>query len=142
MGRSMDIFVTFPGGKRVDAAFGGRVIHTDQSSSLGGENSAPSPFDLFLSSLATCAGLYVLGFCRARGISTESLQLVQTDRSEGGRLIGVDIDIRVPADFPVKYLEAVQRAAEGCRVKKTMSDPPQVRVAVSVLPEPTLDLSS
>src|SRR5690242_6208835 len=55
-----DIEVSFPGGKRVDARVGSFVVHTDQPADQGGEGGAVSPFDLFLASLATCAGIYVL----------------------------------------------------------------------------------
>ena len=57
----MEIEVSFPGGKRVDATFGGFTIRTDQPVSAGGQGSAPEPSALFLASLATCAGIYVVG---------------------------------------------------------------------------------
>ena len=43
--------VSFPGGKRVDAEYGGFTIRTDQPPQGGGEGSAPPPFDLFLASI-------------------------------------------------------------------------------------------
>lgn len=138
----MEIHITFPGGKRVDAAFDHHVVRTDQPRALGGDESAPSPFDLFLSSLGTCAGLYVLGFCQTRQIPTDAIELVQTHRTEGDRLVGVDIDIRLPIDFPAKYRGAIQRAAEGCKVKKTLHSAPEVRVSVSVMQEHGLDISA
>jgi len=49
--------VSFPAGKRADAQFKGFTIQTDQSPRGGGEGSAPEPFDLFLASIATCAGV-------------------------------------------------------------------------------------
>ncbi|MBW2050564.1 MAG: osmotically inducible protein OsmC, partial [Deltaproteobacteria bacterium] len=49
--------VSFPGGKRVDAQIGGFTIKTDQSRDNGGDESAPEPFQLFLASIATCAGI-------------------------------------------------------------------------------------
>ncbi|MDA8242639.1 MAG: osmotically inducible protein OsmC, partial [Elusimicrobia bacterium] len=54
--------ITFPGGKKVNALWHGFEIATDQPKSSGGDNSAPAPFDLFLASLGTCAGIFVLGF--------------------------------------------------------------------------------
>lgn len=123
----MDITITFPGGKRVDAALpDGHVIHTDQSLANGGEGTAPEPFTTFLASIGTCAGIYVLGFCQARGLPTEGIRLVQRQvfDPETHRLSGVGIDIELPASFPEKYLAAVQRAAEHCKVKKAMADPP------------------
>ena len=124
------IQVTFPGGRRVDAAFDGHVVHTDQSPAHGGEGSAPEPFDLFLTSLATCAGIYVLGFCQARAISTEGIRLTQESTFEEGKLREVKLAIDLPASFPEKYVNAVRAAAAGCRVKKVLADPPSITVDV------------
>lgn len=122
--------VEFPGGKRVDAVVGDHVIHTDQSQEHGGQGSAPEPFDLFLGSLATCAGVYVLGFCQARGLSTEGLWLSQESSFAEGKLREVRVAVHVPESFPEKYLGAVRAAAGSCRVKKVLADPPQITVEV------------
>lgn len=133
--------VTFPGGKRVDAEVGEQTIRTDQSRAHGGDGSAAEPFDLFLASLATCAGLYVLIFCQKRDIPTDQLSLVQDHVFEDGRLLGVRLSVVVPSDFPAKYLDAVRAAAASCRVKKTLSDPPDVEVVV-VRAEPVNQVAS
>lgn len=122
----MTIRVHFSGGKRVDAEVGKHVIHTDQSPEHGGEGTAPEPFDLFLSSLATCAGLYVLGFCQARKIPTEGIGLVQHHRFDatGQRLEAIDLEILLPDNFPEKYRTAVVNAAAACKVKKALQASP------------------
>ena len=130
----MDMHVTFPGGLRVDAQFGPHLIRTDQPPQGGGDGSAPTPFSLFLASIGTCAGIYVLGFCRQRGLPTDGIQIVQRvvpDRATG--LVGrVELDIQVPADFPEKYHEALVRAADQCAVKKHLESPPQFAVRTVV----------
>jgi putative redox protein len=125
------INVTFPGGKRVDAAFAGHVLHTDQSPEHGGEGAAPEPYDLFLASLATCAGAYALAFCQARGLSAARLELEQRARFDAAtrRLESVEIEVGLPADFPEKYRIPLLRAIEGCKVKKTLASPPSISVA-------------
>jgi ribosomal protein S12 methylthiotransferase accessory factor len=133
----MDITITFPGGKRVDAALpDGHVIHTDQSPANGGEGTAPEPFATFLASIGTCAGIYVLGFCQARGLPVEGIRLVQRNvfNPETHRLSDVGIDIELPAGFPDKYLAAVQRAAEHCKVKKAIAEPPAFDVRCVIAP--------
>ncbi len=120
--------VSFPGGKRVDASFDGFTLKTDQSRAGGGDASAPEPFSLFLASLATCAGIYVLGFCQARNIPTEGIRLTQESTHEEGRLKKVHIKITLPPSFPEKYVNAVKAAANGCKVKKTLADPPEILV--------------
>ncbi len=122
------IDISFPGGKRVDANLGDHLVHTDQSQQHGGEGTAAEPFDLFLASLATCAGLYVLVFCQARGIPTEQLSLVQEHVFEDGKLRRIQLNVMLPPGFPEKYVDAVRAAASGCRVKKTLADPPELEV--------------
>lgn len=123
----MDMQITFPGGKRVDAQYKGFDIKTDQSAAGGGEGSAPSPFDLFLASLGTCAGIYVLSFCQERNISTDDIHLVmRTERDPQKKMIGrVTIEIILPEEFPKKYLSAVRQAAGLCTVKRLIQDPPE-----------------
>jgi ribosomal protein S12 methylthiotransferase accessory factor len=126
---SSEMVVTFPGGKRVDASFGGFQIRTDQSPLHGGDGSAPEPYATFLASLATCAGIYVLVFCQKRDIPTDGIRLVQRlVPAPGGGIASIDIDVEVPPTFPEKYLKAVATAAGACAVKKTIEHPPEFRV--------------
>lgn len=127
---SKDIEVTFGEGKRVDARVGELVVRTDQPVALGGDGSAPAPFELFLASIATCAGIYVLGFCQARGLPTAGLSLVQkTEYDETTKLPSrIRLELGLPPGFPEKYRSAIVRAAEGCKVKKTLAAAPVFEV--------------
>ena len=125
----MELTVYFPGKKKVDVAMGNFVVHTDQSVPHGGDGTAPEPFALFLASLGACAGVYVLGFCQARGIPTEGVKLEQkAEFDEKGTLAKVSIDVIVPASFPQKYLAAVQAVAEKCAVKRAFETRPPIVV--------------
>jgi len=127
--------VSFPGGKRVDALYDGFTIRTDQSPKGGGEGSAPQPFDLFLASIATCAGIYVKGYCDARGIPTENLGVeMRIERDHEQHRIGkLVLEIKLPEGFPDKHREAIIRAADLCAVKKHILDPPAFEVRASAL---------
>ena len=67
----MNMEIVFPAGKKVNALYRGFTIETDQPENGGGDGSAPSPFDLFLASIGTCVGFYVLSFCHERSIPTD-----------------------------------------------------------------------
>lgn len=118
--------ITFDGNKVVTAHFEGHVVKTDQSIEDGGENSAPSPFELFLASMGTCAGIYVKGFCEQRNISTEGMKIIQDAKFslETGLPTHITIDIQVPEGFPEKYKSAIVHVAGLCKVKQTLSNPP------------------
>jgi putative redox protein len=122
----MQMNITFPGNKKVDAEYNGFRISTDQPLQGGGDGSAPAPFDLFLASLGTCAGIYVLGFCQQRGLPTEGIELTQRmEFDPARRMIGkIQLDIHVPPDFPEKYHDALIKSASLCAVKKHIEEPP------------------
>ena len=125
--------VYFPGGKRVDASFKGFTIKTDQSEKFGGDASEPEPYSLFMASIATCAGIYVLGFCQKRNIPTGDITLEQSwERDKDGKMTTLTIDIKVPPSFPEKYHSALVRSANLCAVKKTMENPPEFVVQTVV----------
>ena len=126
----MEILIDFPGGSRVDAHFGKFTVPTDQPPAA----SSPTPFDLFLASIATCAGIYVLGFCQQRGLSTDGIQIIQrTHHDPTTGMIGtIDIEILVPPTFPEKYRDSLIRSAELCKVKKHLEKPPKFNVTTTV----------
>ncbi len=126
----MEMVIDFPGGARVDAHFGSHTVKTDQPPNGGGEGAAPTPFAVFLSSIGTCAGIYVLGFCQQRGLSVDGIRIVQRAHTDPRtRMIAkVDLEIQVPEDFPEKYHDSLARAAELCAVKKHLEAPPQFDV--------------
>ncbi len=126
----MEMIIDFPGGARVDAHFGPYTVATDQPPQGGGDGSAPTPFALFLSSMGTCAGIYVLGFCRQRGLSTDGIRIVQRMHSNpfSGMVSQVDLEIQVPPDFPEKYRPSLVKSAELCAVKKHFEQPPTFEI--------------
>lgn len=133
----MEMKITFPGGKKVDAEFDGMVVRTDQPVKYGGGGTAPTPYELFLASLGTCAGIFVLGFCRERNVPTEGITLTQSlhykpSLTGGAALDKIAIEISVPGDFPEKYHNALVKVAEQCAVKKTIQNPPEFEIKTVV----------
>jgi putative redox protein len=127
----MEMIIDFPGGSRVDAHFGPFTVATDQPPVA----SAPSPFEVFLSSIGTCAGIYVLGFCNQRGLPTRGIRIVQ--RIDHSRLTGmvetIGLEIQVPPDFPEKYRASLIHSAELCAVKKHLEKPPRFDITIKVV---------
>jgi len=124
----MEMVIGFPGGARVDAHMGDMVITTDQ------DGSAPSPFALFLASLGTCAGIYVVSFLQQRGLPTEEVQIRQHMRMDPVTHMVSDITLHIdlPEGFPKKYQNALIKAAELCAVKKHLENPPVMKVETHI----------
>lgn len=125
--------ITFDGGKVITAHTSSHSIKTDQPLNNGGENSAPSPFDLFLAAIGTCAGIYIKSFCDQRNIPSEKIKIIQSAEydKQTGLPTNISLDIQLPTDFPDKYRDAVISSAELCKVKKTIANPPVFKITTS-----------
>ncbi len=124
--------VVLAGGKRVDVHVAGHTIHTDQPLDNGGENTAPTPFQLFLSSIGACAGIYIQGFLSKRGIATEGITLSQRMVYDGaGDVREVHTTVHVTPLVPEKYHAALIKVAEQCTVKKAIVGQPRFFVSIA-----------
>ncbi|MDD3643877.1 MAG: OsmC family protein [Candidatus Krumholzibacteria bacterium] len=123
----MEIVVTFPGNKKTSAMVDGFEVRTDQEPSKGGDGTAPSPFALFLASLASCSAVYIAFFCQKRGIPYDKIRVVQRDERdpETKDVRKISIDLELPPDFPGKYENALLHTVDLCTVKKTIMNPPE-----------------
>jgi ribosomal protein S12 methylthiotransferase accessory factor len=125
--------ITFDGGKVITAHSHGHKIVTDQPLDNGGGNTAPAPYDLFLASIGTCAGIYVKSFCDNRGIPTDCIKIIQSHEwnEETGLPTNIKLDINLPAGFPEKYKASMIHVAELCKVKKSIANPPSIEIVTS-----------
>ncbi|MFW5770076.1 MAG: OsmC family protein, partial [Spirochaetota bacterium] len=112
----MDMKISFGGKAKVTAEFRSFSVTTDQPVEDGGEDAYPSPFDLFIVSLGTCAGIYVQRFCEERNIDYEHITMnLSTEEDDiTGMLKNIHVKIELPEDFPGKYKKAVVNAAGLC----------------------------
>lgn len=124
------ITVSFPEKKVVESVTGGFTIRTDQPEDSGGDNSAPSPSDLFTTSIAACAGYFALRFCQERNIDTSDmgLKMGYDWNGETKRYGKFSIELKLPEGFPDKYRKAIIRAMDQCVVKQHIIDPPEFEV--------------
>jgi putative redox protein len=127
----MEMIIDFPGGSRVDAHFGPFTVATDQPPI----SSAPSPFEVFLASIGTCAGIFVLGFCTQRGLPTKGIQIVERINHSPltGMVETIGLEIQVPSDFPEKYRDSLIHSAQLCTVKKHLEKPPRFDITTKVV---------
>lgn len=127
----MEMTIDFPGGSRVDAHFGNFTVATDQPPVA----SAPSPFEVFLSSIGTCAGIYVLGFCNQRNLPTRGIRIIERINHSPvtGMVETIGLEIQVPPEFPEKYRASLIHSAELCAVKKHLENPPRFDITTRVV---------
>lgn len=131
--KTKTIDVEFGDNLQISANLDGISILTDQPVKQGGDEAAPTPFQLFLASLASCAGLYAKRFCETRKLSTEglALQLRCEFAEKEFRVEKMVYELTLPEDFPEKYEGAIKRAIDLCTVKKHLNDAPAFEIVTT-----------
>ncbi len=126
------IEILFPGNKRVDARLGAFTVQTDQLKRNGGDETAVQPFDLFFISLATCAGISALEYCRENRLPEEGLavRLVASRHPRESRYDKVRIEVTPPEGLAKDQIERLLEAAGNCSVKRHIVHPPQFDVVL------------
>ena len=132
---SMSMEISFPGGRKVYSDYKGFTIKTDQSKKDGGDDTAPTPSDLFFASVGACMGLYALDFFRKRKIDTEQLKVsVELLTHEKTHMVEKMIfNIDLGPEFPEKYTTALTRAMKLCYLKQHFEKPPQFEFVTNQL---------
>lgn len=132
-GDSLPVQVVHRGGDRFDINVRGHVIRTDQPAGAGGEDTGPTPTELFVSSLAGCVAFYARRYLDRHNLPTEGLA-VEAGFSMGSRparVARIDVRLTVPAGVPADRREALLAVASHCTVHNSLTAAPEVSVALA-----------
>lgn len=113
--------ILLSGKKKVDINFEGFTLNTDLSVEFGGDNTALNPFQVFLSSIAACSGLFLKNYCDAQNISTDGMKMFQYfEFNDQAMLIKTVTEVQLPPSFPENKKKSLINALKACKVKKHM----------------------
>lgn len=134
----MELKISFPENQQVSVDVGAFQILTDQAKKYGGDDKAPSPYSLFLASIAACEGYYLLKFCEARKIDHKKVNVKMVyeweDKESGSPLF--ELKIELPPDFDEKYIEPLKKSIEKCAITKAIKASPVFKVSVEKVASP------
>lgn len=119
----MRITSKLTGGKlRFETEVRGHTMIVDQPAESGGDDTGPTPPELFVTALGTCVGVYAVHFCKKHKISSDGL-VVHTDWNKATgptRLADLSVSIELPAGVPEEKYEAFMRTVEQCLIHNTI----------------------
>jgi uncharacterized OsmC-like protein len=126
--------VRFRAGESYEVAVRGHRVRVDQPTDTGGEDTAATPTELFIASLATCVAFYAGRYLTRHGFSRDGLGVsveyeMATDRP--ARVSGVRLTVRAPAALPAEQRRALQAVSAHCTVHNTLVNPPSVSIDIA-----------
>ena len=121
-------------GHRFAIAVRDHVIYVDQPTTAGGADSAPTPLELFLASLASCVAHYARGYLDRHELPSHGLAVHASGDLVNGpaRLDEIVIQLTLPAGLPEERRAALVAVASKCTVHNTLAHPPTVRIEATV----------
>ena len=123
--------VRFAAGESYEVTVRGHQFLVDQSADSGGHDSAPTPTELFVASLATCVAFYAGRYLTRHGYSRDGLAVsagydMASDRP--ARVSGIRLTVQVPADLPPQRWAALRAVVSHCTVHNSLAFPPSVTI--------------
>ena len=110
----------------------GHVTFADQPLDDGGDDTAPTPTELFVSSLGACVAFYAERFLRRHGLPTEGLQVTCSYRwAENPHRVGeIELEVVAPGLTDARR-EAFVRVIDHCTVHNTLRGQPAVTLKLA-----------
>lgn len=105
-------------------------LKVDQPVADGGEDSAPTPTELFVSSLAACVAFYARRFLVRHALPTDGLSVDAdfTMATRPARVGDITIRLKVPEGVPDDKRAPLLAVASHCTVHNSLRTPPEVSI--------------
>src|SRR6266699_738462 len=126
--------VSFVDGETYQIAVRGHRVMVDQPAEAGGGDTAPTPTELFVASLASCVAFYTGRYLTRHGHSRTGLVVsasydLAADRP--ARVSAIRIGVKVPTDLPEDRWPALAAVASHCTVHNTLHHLPHVDIELT-----------
>jgi LmbE family N-acetylglucosaminyl deacetylase/uncharacterized OsmC-like protein len=124
------------GGDTFDISVRGHTITVDQPVKDGGDDTAPTPTELFIASLASCVAFYARRFLARHNLPTEGLAVEATFDmgSRPARVSGITMRLIVPDGVPAERRDPLLAVATHCTVHNTLASRPDVSITLADAP--------
>jgi putative redox protein len=107
-------------------------ITVDLPESYRGNDTGPNPIELFIASLGSCIGVYVVSYLKAQSLPTAGLSVDITweEEKSPARVGHIDAKITLPDGITPEQSVMALKAAEQCKIHNTLENKPHVCVSV------------
>jgi putative redox protein len=131
-----DVEVWYAKGDRFLVQVRDHHVVVDQPRSFGGDDAGPTPTELFVASLAACAGFYAERFFRHHDLPSEGLKVeadYEMSPDRPSRVGSIALRVVLPPGFPAEFRGAVETVLERCTLRNTLTWPPEVMISLREL---------
>lgn len=123
-----EVSVTHDGGTRFRIRVRGHEVVVDQPVDAGGDDTAPTPTELFVASIASCTAFYGRTYLSRRGLPDRVDVVARWEvAAKPDRVARVSLRVEAPG-VPADRVDVFRRVLEGCLVHNTLKKGCDVRI--------------
>lgn len=128
-----NVQIVLSGKKSFTVSIRGHKMVTDLPVDQGGDDTAPTPVELFVSSMGACMGIYALSYLKTAGVSYEglSLSIEWTLGSNKRRIREIKVILSLSGADLGDRKAALISAAKKCLLHNTLYEPPEISLELS-----------
>jgi uncharacterized OsmC-like protein len=134
----MAIEVRYEGGDRFGIGIRQHEVVVDQPDT---GDAGPTPTELFVASLASCAAFFAGRFLGRHGIDASGLRVTARHRMADdppSRVNAIDLILAVPAGVPAHLEPRLRAVVERCTVHNSIARTPTIALELAIRVEPAL----
>jgi len=111
----------------------GHRLYVDQPEADGGDDTAPTPTELLVASLASCVAFYARRYLSRHELPQDGLAVSAsyTMASAPARVGHIVVQVTLPDGIPAHRRTALLAVASHCTVHNTLIAGPMVRIALT-----------
>lgn len=109
------------------------TLTVDQPEDAGGEDTAPTPTELFVASLAACVAFYARRYLHRHNLDTTGLS-VETSfalAQKPARVDRIDVTVKLAADLPPARRDALLAVVNHCTVHNSITTSPEISITLA-----------
>jgi putative redox protein len=121
-------------GKKFSAQNRTHAVIIDQPEDNGGNDQGPTPPELFVDSLGSCIGVYVLAFCKNTGLDPSGMKIIldwEKASDKPSRIKSISAKIDLPNTDVGPRKAALLKVAESCMIHETIKHQPEIKIELT-----------
>jgi len=125
--------VKYIDGKKFSAQNRTHTVIIDQPKDGGGQDQGPTPSELFVDSLGSCIGVYVLAFCKNTGLNPDGMRIIldwKKADDKPARIKSISAKIELPNADVGQRKAALLKVAEACLIHETIKHQPEISITL------------
>ena len=94
-----------------------------------GKDTGPTPPELFIASLASCVGMYLVFYCEKAKLDPAGIKIETNYEKTADRIVKISVEFSLPSAQSEKERREALIWAEKCLIHNTINHKPEIKIS-------------